>query len=329
MRLLPILVLLIAASGCPGYHPLGVDDFKSLCSKGGEPPPKALVLTFFETGLGDSVLVEFPSGRTLLVDAGIGWFSPAILNYLESRGARQLDGLLLTHPHMDHFGGMKAIVDSIPVSRFYWNGARDTSSGFEALEQALSARNVPRTVLRRGDNLDGLAGEGVSIEVLYPDEQAFTGHSASFDANRGSIVLRITHGSSVFLLMGDAEHDEDKRLLALEGGRMRADVIKVGHHGSLGSVTAEFIAAVRPRVAVVQGTAIANLPPIYPRPSYYIRSIFARMKTPLLNPRMDGTVQIISDGETIRWRCMTESGHFRRQQRIASGAAPVPVREKD
>ena len=103
-------------------------------------------------------------------------------------------------------------------------------------------------ILRRGDNLDELAGAGVDIAVLYPDERAIVRRS---DRNAGSIVLRVAHGDVAFLLTGDAEKDEEKHLLELDKDQLAATVLKVAHHGSCSSTGVEFLRAVAPAVAVI------------------------------------------------------------------------------
>ncbi len=299
---LPVLVFALL-TGCAGPHPRRVSDFQNFLIARGRVPAGALVATFFEVGLGDAILLEFPSGKCLLVDAGVGWNTCSILNYLKARGITQLDGLLLTHPHRDHYGGMKEIIEAVPVHKFFYNGV-DTGGGpYTELVEALKSKGIDRTVLRRGDDLSGIFGPGVRIEVLYPDEKGLTLRS---DPNAGSIVLRIKHGSITFLLTGDAENTEEARLIELEGEKLHAEVLKLGHHGSMGSGSTAFLKAVNPEIAVVQGTRWIDIHPFYPRPSYHIRRTLVSMGVPLLNTKHVGAVQVISDGGSIRWVTMRD-----------------------
>jgi competence protein ComEC len=253
-------------------------------------------LTFFEVGLGDAILVQFPGGRSLLVDAGIGWRTEEILAGLEARGIDRLDGLLLTHAHADHYRGMERILDQVPVGTFYYNGVRPRRSSFERLERALAARGTPLRVIRRGDRFDELSGPEVLAEVIYPDREAM---DLKGNLNHGSIVLRLTHGSVRFLLTGDAEKLEEDRLLALEGEDLCSEVLKLGHHASPGSGRSEFLRAVRPQVAVAMGTGIPNIPLFYPRPNYRIRRVLKEEGTLVLTTRKAGVVEITSDGDGL------------------------------
>jgi competence protein ComEC len=196
------------------------------------------------------------------------------------------------------------VIEAIPVHRFFHNGVDPSTEAYSELRKALTSRGIPETVVRRGDELTGLCGLETQIEVLYPDEEGLTLRS---DLNGGSIVLRVSHGNVVLLLMGDAENLEESRLLEFEGGLLRADVLKVGHHGSMGSGSTAFLKAVRPKIAIVQGTQWIDFHPFYPRPSYHIRCTLASMGVPLLKTKHEGTVQVISDGTAIHWQTMREA----------------------
>jgi competence protein ComEC len=316
------LAAIAVLDGCSGVHRTGEGEFATLLARA-DPQPGELVATFFQTGLGDAVLLELPTGKTLLVDAGVGCRISAIKSYLRARGVARLDGLLLTHPHLDHYGGMRQLVEGFEVGTFYSSGERSDSFPFEALEAALDARDVPRVVVRRGDRLADLEGEGVTVEVLYPDDEAIRTVNERNQANHGSVVLRVTHGTQRFLLTGDCEWLEEERLLALEGTRLRAEVLKLGHHASLLSGKPEFLRTVSPRLAIAQGTDGGNVPPIYPRPSPRITWTLRDMGVPFLTTDRQGAVQVVSDGSSVRWS--TPFGvHLRRNGSLRLSRAAFP-----
>lgn len=299
-----IHVLLFLCIGCCSRNPASLQDFKDFLAVNGAPASHELGLTFFEVGLGDAILLEFPNRKTLLVDAGVGWHVDHIVNYLNARGIKHVDAMLLTHPHYDHYGGMDEFLKQVEVKQFLYNGVHNPAGKYQAVLGMLDERKLPRRVLRRGDNLPGLSGQDVDIEVLYPDDEALAMRS---DQNGRTIVLRVTHGDVVMLLMGDAEKLEEKRLLAMEKDRLNADLIKLGHHASMFSGTRAFLEAVKPRVAIAQGTQLADIHPVYPRPSYYIRLKLKRMQVPLLTTKHEGAIQATSNGTSLRWRTMADS----------------------
>ena len=314
MRFLPALLLVLLA-GCGLSTRTAPDDLLRIASGDGDRiPDRDLCITFFETGIGDAFLLELPSGKTLLVDAGIGWHAGQILDYLRARGISMLDGLLLTHAHIDHYGGMEKIVREIPVAVFYSSGIPG-SGAYHRLEKALDERGVAIRALRRGDCLEELcrpaveaSGGGLvtaagspalTLETLYPDSKAV---ETGGGLNRTSLALRLTHGSRRFLLLGDCEWPEERRLLALEGPDLKADVLKLGHHGSPRSGGAEFLAAVGPEVAIAQGTSLINVPLVYPRPNYRIRKALSEAGTRVFTDGRDGVIQLVSDGRAISVR---------------------------
>jgi competence protein ComEC len=207
-ELLCLLLLCVLQAGC--FAPQsGVADFQRLWAFEGEPEKGDLVLTFFRVDLGDAIMIEFPSGKTLLVDTGLGTRVGHILNYCQARSIKSLDGLMGTHPHMDHIGAVEEILEALPTAKYLHNGLTNEAGFFVDAMAAVWDRKIPQQILRRGDSLNDLAGPGVDVEVIYPDER---GISLRNDLNCASIVLRIEHGKIRILLTGDCEHLEEKRL---------------------------------------------------------------------------------------------------------------------
>jgi competence protein ComEC len=157
--------------------------------------------------------------------------------------------MVLTHPHPDHFGGLVSTQPLVEVGELWDSGlGEDLGAGpsYAALLARARGRGIP---IRRPRDLCGAprrAG-GATIEVLAP----CPGYAPEASANDSSLVIRIAYGARAALLVGDAEHDEEQALLALGGGALRADFLKVGHHGSRTSSAPLFLSAVRPAVAAI------------------------------------------------------------------------------
>jgi competence protein ComEC len=217
-------------------------------------PVGLLRATFLDVGQGDAAILALPDGQGLVVDGGGLVGSPidvglrVLAPELRRRRRRALAAAVLTHPHPDHFGGLGSGLDRVDVRELWDTGQGEeegVGGGYDALLHAARARGVP--ILRP----DALCGErsmgGARVQVLAP--------CPSFSADRGpndnSFVLRVSFGERALLLVGDAEHEEEGGLLAAASDKLRADVLKVGHHGSRTSSTGAFLAAVAPREAVV------------------------------------------------------------------------------
>jgi len=203
-----------------------------------------LEVTFLSVGQGDATALLLPDGSAVLVDGGgeaKGRYDPGardLVPWLRDAGVTRLAAVFLSHPHPDHLFGLPAVAAALPVERFFTNGR----PGDEAAA-AVFARLPRPERLARGDRFERA---GVRFEVLSPptDSEAWT-------ENDASLVLRVEHGAVAFLLCGDIEAEGEAALAAPAGAlRLRADVVKLPHHGSATSSGRALVQAVRPSYAV-------------------------------------------------------------------------------
>lgn len=194
---------------------------------------------FIDVGQGDSILIESPNGKTMLVDGGVKGAGQQVVSYLRELGVSKLDIVVATHPDADHIGGLIPVLNSMTIEQFYDSGKVHTSQTFEEMLMLIDEKNIPYDVPTPGDNIK--FDEDVTVKVLNANEQAS-------DNNDASIVLKIVYGNVSFLLTGDAGIALEKEMMQYD---VSATVLKAGHHGSNTSSSEDFIRAVKPEVTIL------------------------------------------------------------------------------
>ncbi len=206
-----------------------------------------LHVVFFDVGQGDAVFIETPGGRQVVVDGGA---DPLLVTrLLGDRMAfydRRLDIVVASHPNSDHIGGLLQVLERFDVGAVMERRTGYESATYEAWRRAVDAVGVAVIDATEGQVI--ALDEGVRLEVLGPPRELLRGTES--DADNASLVLRLVYGEVSFLLTGDIFAAAERALLA-RGAAVDSDVLKVPHHGSDTSSTAEFLAAVSPAVAVV------------------------------------------------------------------------------
>ena len=232
--------------------------FPPLTSRG------VLELTAVDVGQGDSLLVSFPDSKLMLIDGGgvlsfghrakprldIG--EDVVSPYLWTRSIRKLDIVVMTHAHDDHAGGLPAIIENFHPSEL-WTGATPPSEIWSEVQQQARAEKVKIIPMRTGRSFDF---GGAHIDILSPPPDYVPGPAPT---NDDSLAMRITFGRRAFLLTGDMEKPMELRLLT-DGEPLRADVLKVGHHGSNTSSIDPFLDSVSPSFAVISDGFAEFLP---------------------------------------------------------------------
>ncbi|MFI5916592.1 DNA internalization-related competence protein ComEC/Rec2 [Dactylosporangium sp. NPDC051541] len=245
----------------------------------GWPPPGWLVVAC-DVGQGDALAVAAGPGAAVVVDAGPE--PEAVDGCLRRLGVRQVPLLVISHFHVDHVGGLDGVLRGRSVGGLLAPAFTEPA----ATRSAVLARGMPPvTGAAAGSTL--LVG-GVRIEVLGPI-RAVTGTNS--DPNNNSLVLAVTTGGFRVLLTGDAENEEQLSLLA-EAGLLRADVLKVAHHGS-SYQEAAFLDAVNPRVALVS-VGVGNT---YGHPSAVVLARLARGGARVLRTDRSGDLAVLRDGD--------------------------------
>ena len=264
-------------------------------------------LHVLDVGQGDAALLRTPSGRWVLLDAGPAWDGgdagrSTILPYLRKRGGT-LEAFILSHPHTDHVGGAASVFGELEPA-IYWDAA--FAGGSAAYIASLASARAEGIEWRRVHPGDLTSIDGVSISFLAPDSVWTVGLT---DPNLASTVTLIEYGVVRFLLVGDAEREEEDWLLREYPAGLRADVLKVGHHGSSTSSSDAFLAAVRPRAAVISVGARNS----YGHPSNDVLRALRNAGAEILRTDQSGTIIARTDGERLEMEAEGERWELGRE----------------
>lgn len=242
--------------------------------------PNKLNILFLDVGQADSQLILY-KGKSMLIDAGNSGDGEYVVSGLKGLGITNLDYVIGTHVHEDHIGGMSYIIDSFEVGEFYLPyNATSTTSYYKKLLTSLTTKEESINEANVGDKI---VMEDLSFEVMSVD------NAEPENTNESSIVLEMNYGQMKYLFMADAEKENEESRKWND-----VDVLKVGHHGSNTSSTEEFLNQVSPEISVIsvgEGNS-------YELPKEKILNRLEKIGSTIYRTDLDGTLQIISDGQT-------------------------------
>lgn len=244
-----------------------------------------LTIRYIDVGQGDSALVVC-DGEAMLVDGGESSQSSKIYTVLKNQNLTHLKYIVATHPHADHVGGLPGALTYADCDKVLSPVADSDNSSFTKLKKKCEQKNIPIEVPTEGAKY---TLGGATLTILGPTDEI------PDDPNNNSLFFRLDYGSTSFLFTGDAEQMEQQLLLHNEYDGLKADVIKMPHHGSSNGASEAFLKAVKPRFAVISCGAGNS----YGHPHQETMSLLKAQNIAVHRTDLEGDILCTSDGTNI------------------------------
>ena len=211
--------------------------------------PQKLRIFFIDVGQGDSTLIITPDKKTVLIDGGgsdsfdVG--EKVLLPYLLDRRILKIDYVLISHFDTDHCGGILTIMEKVKVKNIIISEQAEHSENYERFKKLMIHKKIRLIEVKKGDKIK--IGRYSEFKILFPTSRLLSENPL----NNNSIVAQFNYNNFKMLFTGDIEKLAEQQILKAEKAEIRADILKVAHHGSKTSSIPEFIKAVRPKIALI------------------------------------------------------------------------------
>lgn len=251
--------------------------------------PNLMYVHYINVDQGDAILIQV-NNKNLLIDSGPKSHKKQLVKFLNDLNISKLDYVIATHPHEDHIGNMNTVLNSYKVQSFYAPKVYSYTKSFEQMIDSLKSNNLKITPIKRGCNTINL-GFQTNVEVFSPINDTYD------NENNYSPVIKISFGNNSFLFTGDAEKEIEDKLILLNDD-LKADILKVSHHGSSSSTSDSFLNRVSPKYAVIS----VGKNNIYDHPNDTIISKLNTYNIDILRTDIQNNITLISDGTNISYK---------------------------
>ncbi|WP_394886504.1 ComEC/Rec2 family competence protein [Clostridium butyricum] len=251
--------------------------------------PNLMYVHYINVDQGDAILIQV-NNKNLLIDSGPKSHKKQLVKFLNDLNISKLDYVIATHPHEDHIGNMNTVLNSYKVQSFYAPKVYSYTKSFEQMIDSLKSNNLKINPIKRGCNTINL-GFQTNVEVFSPINDTYD------NENNYSPVIKISFGNNSFLFTGDAEKEIEDKLILLNND-LKADILKVSHHGSSSSTSDSFLNRVSPKYAVIS----VGKNNIYDHPNDTIISKLNTYNIDILRTDIQNNITLISDGTNISYK---------------------------
>lgn len=249
-------------------------------------PGQKVKISYIDVGQADSILIQIPNGKNILIDAGNNEDANTITSYIKKQNISKLDIVIGTHPHEDHIGSLDTIINTFDIGQVIMPKKDSTTQTYKDVITSIQNKGLKITEAKAGLKLD--LGAEVNALLIAPNSTSYD------DVNNYSAVLKLSYGTNTFLFEGDAQEQSENEMINA-GYNLKADALKVGHHGSHTSSTPTFLAKVEPSYSIIS----VGKDNSYGHPAQTTIDNLTKIGTKIYRTDQSGTIIIESDGKNI------------------------------
>jgi competence protein ComEC len=251
-------------------------------------PQGFMTVVFLDVGQGDAIYIEAPNGVQFIVDGGPinGGLLPQlgeVMPYYD----RTIDGIMVTNPDTDHYAGFLDVLPRYQIGAVFEPGTHSDTSTYASFERMIEEKRISKTVAKKGQRIFLDKKDGVYLDIIFPDRDV-----SNWVINDGSVIARLVYGSTSVMLQGDAPRKIEEYLVN-QGEDVKAQILKVGHHGSKTSSSDKYVTAVDPDLAVISLGKNNR----YGFPHKETVDTFAKESVPILRTDLEGQITFVSNGK--------------------------------
>jgi len=255
-----------------------------------------MIVTFLDVAQGDAALIQLPNKQTILIDTGDRTFRRdygklVVAPFLKRQGIRQINTLILTHPHSDHIGGAPTILRNFNVKQIWESGIVAGSRIYREIHTLADSLKIPVLTPIPGDMV--IVKDDLKLYFLHPSERFLEKHKRNY--NNGSLVCKLVYGDISILFTGDAE-EESEDYLGYWDSFLKSTIIKVPHHGSKTSSTEPYVNLVDPEYAIVS-VGYKNK---FRHPAQSTMEQYRKLASTIYRTDIGHAVQFQSNGEIVK-----------------------------
>ena len=248
-------------------------------------PNNILEVYFFDVGQGDSIFIETPNKKQILIDGGPDKTVLEKLNQAMPFYDQTIDLIILTHPDADHLTGLIEVLEYYQIGHILTSGFQKDTAGYQEWQRLIKEKEIPLTIAQIGQNI--VLQDGIVLEILWPDQSLISSYSNP--VNNVSVVGRLVYGDIEIFLTGDIENKVEKYLVDQDIW-LESDILKLAHHGSKTSSIQSFINKVNPKISVISVGENNK----YNHPH---ETVLERLKnSTIYRTDKNGDIQILTDG---------------------------------